>query len=74
MVKSDKIANAFKRSEVHRKGKRDKEQEKLKRRMEIRKAEAGEGGEELKRVRPTSIMFSLLYLHPIDHREDRRQL
>jgi len=51
MVKSDKIANAFKRSEVHRKGKRDKEQEKLKRRMETRKAEAGEGGEELKRVR-----------------------
>jgi ribosome production factor 1 len=50
MVKSDKIANAFKRSEVHRKGKRDKEQEKLKRRMETRKAEAGEGGEELKRV------------------------
>jgi ribosome production factor 1 len=50
MVKSDKIANAFKRSEVHRKGKRDKEQEKLKRRMEIRKQEAGEGGEELKRV------------------------
>jgi ribosome production factor 1 len=56
MVKSDKIANAFKRSEVHRKGKRDKEQEKLKRRMETRKAEAGEGGEELKRVRPTSLL------------------
>ena len=55
MVKSDKIANAFKRSEVHRKGKRDKEQEKLKRRMETRKAEAGEGGEELKRVRSFSI-------------------
>jgi hypothetical protein len=73
MVKSDKIANAFKRSEVHRKGKRDKEQEKLKRRMETRKAEAGEGGEELKRVRSFSIIFSLLYLHPIDHREDRRQ-
>lgn len=54
MVKSDKIANAFKRSEVHRKGKRDKEQEKLKRRMETRKAEAGEGGEELKRVSPFS--------------------
>ena len=50
MVKSDKIANAFKRSEVHRKGKRDKEQEKLKRRMETRKAGAGEGGDELKRV------------------------
>jgi hypothetical protein len=56
MVKSDKIANAFKRSEVHRKGKRDKEQEKLKRRMETRKAEAGEGGEELKRVRSISII------------------
>ena len=40
---------------MHRKGKRDKEQEKLKRRMETRKAEAGEGGEELKRVRSFSI-------------------
>lgn len=61
MVKSDKIANAFKRSEVHRKGKRDKEQEKLKRRMDIRKQEAGEGGEELKRVSP----FSLSLLHDV---------
>jgi ribosome production factor 1 len=50
MVKEKKIANAFKRSEVHRKAKRDKEQEKLKRRMDIRKAEQGEGGEELKKV------------------------
>ena len=50
MVKSDKIQNAFKRSEMHRKGKREKEQDKLKRRMEIRKAEKGEGGAELKRV------------------------
>ena len=52
MPKDRKIANAFKRSDVHRKEKRDKEQEKLKRRMDIRKAEQGEGGEELKRVRP----------------------
>jgi ribosome production factor 1 len=50
MVKEKKIANAFKRSEVHRKAKRDKEQEKLKRRMDIRKAEQGEGGAELKKV------------------------
>jgi len=61
MVKSDKIANAFKRSEVHRKGKRDKEQEKLKRRMETRKAEAGEGGEELKRVRLVSVISHSFY-------------
>jgi ribosome production factor 1 len=50
MPKDRKIANAFKRSDVHRKEKRDKEQEKLKRRMDIRKAELGEGGDELKRV------------------------
>jgi hypothetical protein len=31
-----KIANAQKRSDVHRKGKREKAQEKLKRRMEVR--------------------------------------
>jgi len=61
MVKSDKIANAFKRSEVHRKGKRDKEQEKLKRRMETRKAEAGEGGEELKRVRLVFVISHSFY-------------
>lgn len=51
MAKDHKIQNAFKRSEVHRKDKRAKEQAKLKRRMETRKAEKGEGGEELKKVR-----------------------
>lgn len=50
MAKDHKIQNAFKRSEVHRKDKRAKEQAKLKRRMETRKAEKGEGGEELKKV------------------------
>jgi len=69
MVKSDKIANAFKRSEVHRKGKRDKEQEKLKRRMETRKAEAGEGGEELKRVRSFSMFINSHQV--VNEREER---
>ena len=46
-----KIGNAIKRSEVHRKAKREKEQEKLKRRMAIRKSEKEKGvGEERKRV------------------------
>lgn len=50
MVKDRKIGNAMKRSDEHRKSKRGKEQDKLKRRMEIKKAEKGEGGAELKRV------------------------
>jgi ribosome production factor 1 len=51
MVREKKIGNAMKRSEVHRKNKREKEQEKLKRRMEIRKAEKEKGvGEERKKV------------------------
>lgn len=47
------IGNAMKRGEVHRKNKREKAQEKLKRRMEFRKAEKQKGGvgEELKKVR-----------------------
>jgi hypothetical protein len=47
------IGNAVKRGEVHRKNKREKAQEKLKRRMEFRKAEKQKGGigEELKKVR-----------------------
>ncbi|KAK1923228.1 putative nucleolar protein [Papiliotrema laurentii] len=52
MVREKKIGNAMKRSEVHRKNKREKEQEKLKRRMEIRKAEKEKGvGEERKKER-----------------------
>ncbi|AAW42269.1 conserved hypothetical protein [Cryptococcus deneoformans JEC21] len=39
MPKDKKIQNAFKRSEVHRKTKREKEQAKLQRRLEIKKAE-----------------------------------
>jgi ribosome production factor 1 len=35
MVRDKKIQNALKRSEVHRKTKREKEQVKLKRRMEV---------------------------------------
>lgn len=50
MPKDHKIQNAFKRSDEHRKSKREKEQEKLKRRMATRKAERGEGGAELKKV------------------------
>ncbi|GFZ48012.1 Brix domain-containing protein [Saitozyma sp. JCM 24511] len=47
------IGNAMKRGEVHRKNKREKAQEKLKRRMEFRKAEKQKGGvgEELKKER-----------------------
>ena len=47
--------NAMKRSEVHRKEKREKEQAKLKRRMQIRKDEKEKGGvgEERKKVRVT---------------------
>ena len=53
MVRENKIGNAMKRSDLHRKAKREKEQEKLKRRMAIRKAEKVKGvGEELKKVRP----------------------
>ncbi|ORY31268.1 anticodon-binding protein [Naematelia encephala] len=52
MGRDNKIANAFKRSEVHRKSKREKAQEKLKRRMETKKAEKEKGtGEQLKRER-----------------------
>jgi ribosome production factor 1 len=50
MVKDRKIGNAMKRSDEHRKSKRGKEQDKLKRRMATKKAEQGEGGAELKRV------------------------
>ncbi|WWC92398.1 uncharacterized protein L201_007355 [Kwoniella dendrophila CBS 6074] len=39
MVRDKKIKNAFKRSDEHRKAKREKEQAKLARRMEIKKAE-----------------------------------
>ncbi|WVF67910.1 hypothetical protein IAT40_002672 [Kwoniella sp. CBS 6097] len=39
MTREKKIKNAFKRSEVHRKTKREREQAKLARRMEIKKAE-----------------------------------
>jgi ribosome production factor 1 len=35
MPRDKRILNALKRSEVHRKSKRDKEQVKLKRRMEV---------------------------------------
>ncbi|KAL7420862.1 Ribosome production factor 1 [Cryptotrichosporon argae] len=51
MGRDKKIQNAVKRSDVHRKSRREKEQSKLKRRMEIRKAERGEGGEQLKAER-----------------------
>lgn len=51
MAKDKKIRNALKRSEVHRKDKKEKAQDKLKRRMETRKAERnGELGKELKAV------------------------
>lgn len=50
MVKDRKIGNAMKRSDEHRKDKRGKEQDKLKRRMATKKAEQGENGAELKRV------------------------
>ena len=50
MGRDKKIANAVKRSSEHRKARREKEQVKLKRRMAIRKAEKGEGGDELKKV------------------------
>ncbi|EKC99702.1 hypothetical protein A1Q2_06012 [Trichosporon asahii var. asahii CBS 8904] len=49
MGRDKKIANAMKRSEQHRKSRREKGQEKLKRRMA--KAERGEGGEELRQAR-----------------------
>jgi ribosome production factor 1 len=48
------IGNAMKRGDVHRKNRRDKAQAKLKRRMEIRKAEREKGiGEELRSVSPS---------------------
>lgn len=51
MGRDKKIANAMKRSDEHRKHKREKEQIKLKRRMQIRKEEKEKGvGEERKRV------------------------
>jgi len=52
MPREKKIMNAMKRSEVHRKEKREKEQAKLKRRMQIRKEEKEKGGvgEERKKV------------------------
>lgn len=46
------IGNAYKRSDEYRKQKRQKSQEKLKRRMAVKKdEEEGEGGEERKKVR-----------------------
>ncbi|ODO10718.1 hypothetical protein I350_01315 [Cryptococcus amylolentus CBS 6273] len=39
MPKENKIKNAFKRADVHKKAKREKEQSKLQRRLEIKKAE-----------------------------------
>jgi hypothetical protein len=46
------IGNAYKRSDEYRKQKRQKGQEKLKRRLEVKKDEAeGDGGEERKKVR-----------------------
>ncbi|WVQ70826.1 hypothetical protein IAR50_000348 [Cryptococcus sp. DSM 104548] len=39
MPKENKIKNAFKRADVHKKAKREKEQAKLQRRLEIKKAE-----------------------------------
>ncbi|WVR08670.1 hypothetical protein IAU60_005728 [Kwoniella sp. DSM 27419] len=46
-----KIKNAFKRSDEHRKHKRAREQEKLARRMEIKKAEKGANGAALRAER-----------------------
>ncbi|KAK6906516.1 ribosome production factor 1 [Kwoniella mangroviensis CBS 8886] len=52
MVRDKKIKNAFKRSDEHRKAKREKEQAKLARRMEIKKAEKNkENGAALKAER-----------------------
>ncbi|WWC65257.1 uncharacterized protein I303_107874 [Kwoniella dejecticola CBS 10117] len=52
MAREKKIKNAFKRSEEHRKSKREKEQAKLARRMEIKKAEQSkENGAALKAAR-----------------------
>ncbi|EIW70093.1 hypothetical protein TREMEDRAFT_30267 [Tremella mesenterica DSM 1558] len=51
MAPDKKIQNAMKRSDVHRKSKREKEQAKLKRRLEIKKAEKGKDGEELRKQR-----------------------
>ncbi|WRT70776.1 uncharacterized protein IL334_007775 [Kwoniella shivajii] len=52
MAKDKKIKNAFKRSEQHRKTKREKEQAKLARRMEVKKAEKDkENGAALKAER-----------------------
>jgi ribosome production factor 1 len=43
MGRDKKIANAMKRGEVHRKSRREKEQDKLKRRMEVRPSLTSEG-------------------------------
>ncbi|WVW80757.1 hypothetical protein I302_102743 [Kwoniella bestiolae CBS 10118] len=52
MARDKKIKNAFKRSDEHRKSKREKEQAKLARRMEIKKAEKNkENGAALKAER-----------------------
>lgn len=59
MAPPKKIYNAQKRSEVHRKSKREKGQEKLKRRMDIKKAEKEKGvGEELRKVSCVSGLIS----------------
>lgn len=50
MGRDKKIANAVKRGQVFNKTRREKAQDKLKRRMEQRKLEKGEGGEEIRRV------------------------
>lgn len=51
MAKDHKIKNALKRGEVYQKDRKEKAQEKLKRRIEIRKAERnGEVGKELRAV------------------------
>lgn len=50
-VAPSSIKNAYKRSDVYRKQKRDKGQEKLRRRLETKKDEASaDGGEERKQV------------------------
>ncbi|WVO12900.1 hypothetical protein L204_100508 [Cryptococcus depauperatus] len=52
MPKDTKIKNALKRSEIHRKAKREKEQAKLQRRLEIKKAEKDKvSGMQLKKER-----------------------
>ncbi|CAK9787081.1 Brix-domain-containing protein [Cutaneotrichosporon oleaginosum] len=51
MGRDKKIANAVKRGQVFNKTRREKAQDKLKRRMEQRKLETAEGGDEIRRER-----------------------